>query len=172
VLVQKCVDKLYHISRGENMRLALGLRIVLVAVCCLVGGKGIASVEANAGHKTSLPAVITMADGTTKAITLEGVGCTASMCSRVRARENNSDSIWLDGLTSMRHIRDANGAVQATFTFNNGIEREGSIAQDNRVLYISRWLGNPEKLDLARIHRIDFVSRKRKSVPQYPNRDL
>ena len=103
-----------------------------------------------------MPAVLTMADGTTKAITLEGVGCAASMCSRVRARENNSDSIWLDGLASIRQIRDANGAVQATFPFKNGIEREGSIAQDNRVLYIWRWFGSPEKLDFARIHRIDF----------------
>ena len=138
------------------MRLALGLRIVVIAVSCLVGGEGIASVEANAGHKTSLPAVLTMADGTTKAVTLEGVGCTASMCSRVRARENDSDSIWLDGLTSIRQIHDANGAVQATFGFKNGIEREGSIVQDNRILYVSRWLGSPEKLDLASIHRIDF----------------
>jgi len=138
------------------MRLAQGLRIFVVAVACLVGGKGIASVEASAGHKTSLPAVLTMADGTTKAVTLKGVGCAANMCSRVRARENNSGSIWLDGLASIRQIRDANGAVEATFTFKNGIEREGSIAQDNRVLYISRWFGSPEKLDFARIHRIDF----------------
>ena len=138
------------------MRLALGLRIAVVAAACLVGGKGIASVEANAGHKTSLPVVLTMADGTTKAVTLEGVGCAASMCSRVRARENNSDSIWLDGLTSIRQIHDANGGVQATFAFKNGIEREGSIAQDNRVLYISHWLGNPEKIDFTRIHRMDF----------------
>jgi hypothetical protein len=138
------------------MRLALGMRIAVIAAACLVGGKGIASLEANAGHKTSLPALLTMADGTTKAVTLEGVGCTAAMCSRVRARESNSDSIWLDGLTSIRKIHDANGIVQATFTFKNGIEREGSIAQDNRVLYISHCLGNSEKLDLAHIHRVDF----------------
>ncbi len=137
------------------MRLALGLRIVVVAVVCLVGGKGIASVEANVGHKTSLPAVLTMADRTTRAVTLEGVGCMATMCSRVRARENNSDSIWLDGLTSIRQIHEANGAVQAKFAFKNGIEREGSIMQDNRILYISRRLA-AEKLDLTRIRRIDF----------------
>ena len=139
------------------MRLPLGLRVLVVAVTCLVGSKGIASVEANAGHKTFLRAVLTMADGTTKAVTLEGVGCTTSMCSRVRARENNSDDIWLDGLTSIRQIHDANGAIQATFIFKNGKEREGSIVQDNRVLYVSRWLNSPEKVDLARVLRIDFA---------------
>jgi hypothetical protein len=138
------------------MSLALGARIAVVAVACLVGGNGIASVEANAGHKTSLPAMLTMADGTAKAVTLEGVGCAANMCSPVRARENNSNSIWLDGLTSIRQIHDANGVVQATFACKNGIERDGSIAQDNRILYISRWLWTPQKIDLASIHRIDF----------------
>ncbi len=137
------------------MRLPLGLPII-VAVTCLVGRNGIASVETDAGHKTFLRGVLTMADGSTKAVTLEGVGCTASMCSRVRAKENNSDSIWLDGLTSIRQIHDANGAVQATFAFKNGIEREGSIVQDNRILYISGWLGSPQKIDLASILRIDF----------------
>jgi hypothetical protein len=138
------------------MRLPLGLRVLVVAVICFVGSKGVASVEANAGHKTFLRAVLTMADGTSKAVTLEGVGCATSMCSRVRARENSSDSIWLDGLTSIHQIHDANGAIQATFIFKNGKEREGSIVQDNRVLYVSRWLDSPEKVDLARVLRIDF----------------
>ena len=57
--VLMCVDKRYDVFGGENMRLALGSRIAVVAAACLVGGKGIASVEADAGHKTSLPAVLT-----------------------------------------------------------------------------------------------------------------
>jgi hypothetical protein len=138
------------------MRLALGLRIVIVAVVCLVGGKGIASAERNAGHKTSLPALLTMADGATRTVTIEGVGCSTSMCSKVRARENYSDSIWLDGLTSIGQIHDANGSIQATFAFKNGIKREGSIVQDNRILYISRWPASAEQLDLASVRRIEF----------------
>jgi hypothetical protein len=150
------------------MRLAQGLRIFVVAVACLVGGKGIASVEASAGHKTSLPAVLTMADGTTKAVTLKGVGCAANMCSRVRARENNSGSIWLDGLASIRQIRDANGAVEATFTFKNGIEREGSLRRTT-AFYTSRvGLGVPRNwTSPAFIGSILVASI---AVPQYPKR--
>ena len=43
-------------------------------------------------------ATVTMADGTIRSITLQGVGCRSGMCSRVRARSTNADSMWLDVL--------------------------------------------------------------------------
>lgn len=62
-----------------------------------------------------------MADGTTRTVTLEGVGCAETLCLRVRAGTVKVDSVWLDGLASMRAIsHDADGPVEAIFKFRGG----------------------------------------------------
>ena len=93
-----------------------------------------------------------------RAVTLEGVGCDASMCSRVAIRGTKTDSIWLDGLAAVTGIAagDSAGPVKAIFHFRNGAEREAYITAGNRVLYIRGRFGIAEKLDLGGIGRIDF----------------
>jgi hypothetical protein len=109
------------------------------------------------GHQSSLRARVTMVDGTSKAITIQGVGCTDRICSRVRATAVMADSVWLDGLASVRAVsHNASGPVSAVFTFRNGVERHASIAQLNRVLYVDGRFGRTEKLDLGSLTRIDF----------------
>jgi hypothetical protein len=47
-----------------------------------------------------------MADGTAGTVTLEGVGCAQTMCSRVRAGTVEADGVWLDDLDRVRLISD------------------------------------------------------------------
>ena len=98
-----------------------------------------------------------MADGSARAVTVQGVGCTESICSRVRLLDLKGDSVWLDGLASIREIsHEADGPVRGVFTFKNGMEREASIRPWNRVLYIDGRLGRTEQLDLGSVTEIDF----------------
>src|SRR2546422_10563851 len=122
--------------------LSVGSRIAAIAVVCLVGSRGVASpwlplpaVDNHEGHQSSLRARVTMADGAARAITLQGVGCTESICSRVRAMDLKGDGVWLDGLASIRGISHvADGSVRAVFRLRNGTERDASIRPGNRVL--------------------------------------
>ena len=133
-------------------------RIAAIAVVGLVAGTGFASPPHNdTRHRSSLRAKVTMADGTARRITLQGVGCTESMCSRVRAKDTKADDVWLDGLASIHEIsHGATGPVTAVFTFKDGGERQASIVEWHRVLYIEGRFGLTNKLDLARLTRIDF----------------
>ena len=110
------------------------------------------------GRRSSLKSTITLADGTIRSVTLQGVGCRSGMCSRVRARSTNAESMWLDGLVSVSTISsgDASGPVETILRFKDGAERHASIVSGNRVLYLQRYLGFTEKLDLGSLRRIDF----------------
>ena len=110
------------------------------------------------GRRSSLKSTITLADGTIRSVTLQGVGCRSGMCSRVRARSTNAESMWLDGLVSVSTISsgDASGPVETILRFKDGAEGHASIVSGNRVLYLQRYLGFTEKLDLGSLRRIDF----------------
>jgi hypothetical protein len=98
-----------------------------------------------------------MADGTARRITLRGVGCTESICSRVRARDTKGDDVWLDDLASIQAVsHDATGPVAAVFMFKDGRQRQASVIEWHRVLYVEGpfWLAS--RLDLARVTRVDF----------------
>jgi len=134
-------------------------RMALIGVLSVVGAGATSIVPRSPnnleGHHSSLRATFVMADGTVRAVHLEGVGCPQGMCSRVKAREQ-ANSIWLDGLASIRGISHTAGPVTATFKFKDGTERPASIIAVNRVLYVQRSFGLTEKIDLARVSRIDF----------------
>ena len=125
---------------------------------CLVAGTGFASAPHNdPQHRSSLRALVTMSDGTARHITLRGVGCNESMCSRVRARDTKGDDLWLDGLASIQAVsHDASGPVTAVFTFKDGRQRQASVIAWHRVLYIEGPLGLTGRLDLAGLTRVDF----------------
>jgi hypothetical protein len=112
--------------------------------------------KGQAGHATSLRAVITTADGNAQRVTLEGVGCPTGVCSRVKAKDVSLDTIWLDGLAEVSSISHAPGPVTATFRFKDGSQREVSIITTNRVLYVKRASGRMEQLDLGALAKIQF----------------
>jgi hypothetical protein len=108
------------------------------------------------GHQSSLLVSVTMTDGTCRRITLQGVGCTQGMCSRVHVKDIQTNNVWLDGLLSVSDIsQNATGPVHAVFTFKNGESRQASVPALNRVLYVGNlfWI---RQLDLAKVRRVDF----------------
>ena len=141
---------------GIDMKmLSLALRVGALAVVCLLGSSAV--LPDTQGHRSSLRAKATMADGTERTITLEGVGCTSSMCSRV-AVSVKTDSVWLDGLASVRDISaDTNGSVNAKFNFKDGSKRSASIGTGNRILYVNGHFGRFEQLDLGMLTKLEFL---------------
>src|SRR5579871_4020506 len=112
----------------------------------------------DSGHRSSLPIRVLMLNGVERTLTLEGVGCPISMCSRVRVRNTMAANVWLDGVAGVSSIRDTtSGTVKAIFNFKNGEERQESVVAANRVLYVKDARGRHEKLDLANISQISFL---------------
>jgi hypothetical protein len=109
------------------------------------------------GHRSGLTARVTSADGTSRTIRLEGLGCTESMCSRVfiRTRSESGTPLqtWLDSVLSIKDTTE-NGAL---FVMKDGTERRLAFVPDFRVLYVSNRIGGAQKLDLARIRSLEFL---------------
>jgi|SRR5580658_6381623 len=139
------------------MRLLRVSHVALIGALCVAGAGTLAPRNRSnlEGHHSSLKTTITLADGTVRAVTLDGVGCPESMCSKVKAREQ-TNSIWLDGLASVRGISHTAGPVMATFKFKDGTERQAAIIAVNRVLYVRSHFGLTENLDLGNVSKIDF----------------
>jgi hypothetical protein len=136
------------------------LRIGFVAAALLLpafksGGASLPSqVE---GHRSGLTARVVSADGTSRTVRLEGVGCTESMCSRVFIRSKGESGAplrtWLDSIAS---IQDAT-ANDALFVMKDGTKRRLAVVTDFRVLYMSNPNGRTEKLDLTTIRSLEFL---------------
>ena len=137
------------------------LRIGIMAGAALAAGTafgGVQNVEPAdfQGHHSSLHATVTLTDGSVRTVTIQGIGCTTAMCSRVRALDRNAESVWLDGLTSVHDIVREGDGVAAVFAFKNGSERRSSIRAANRIVYFASHFGRTEQLDLASVTRITF----------------
>jgi len=109
-------------------------------------------------HASSQRARLTLLDGESRTVLLEGVGCPTSMCSRVSVDSKAAgDSVvtktWLDSLTAIKDVSKAD----ALFVFRDGSERRLSVIPLNRVLYIKGKLAGDEKVDLASIRSIEFI---------------
>ncbi len=124
---------------------------------CLLSTLSFARPHTDPAHRSALPVTLTLRDGTEWTASLQGVGCTESICSRVRALTGHWDSIWLDGLTHVRDIsRNRSGQVRAVFAFRDGTERAASITETNRVLYLKDEHGRDRTVDLASLAQVDF----------------
>jgi hypothetical protein len=108
-------------------------------------------------HASSLPARITLPDGTYRTATLDGVGCTAAICSRVfveaRTDDGSVSRIWIDRLSA---IRDTT-ASSAVFVMKDGTQQRLSLITDFRVLYLQEGSAKPEKLDLSKIRSLQMM---------------
>ncbi len=137
------------------------VRVGCVAMALLIPAlrSGGASLPSHVqGHASGLTARVTAADGTSRTIKLEGVGCTESMCSRVFIRSKSASGAplqtWLDSIAS---VKDAN-ENDALFAMRDGTEQRLSFVSDFRVLYVSNPSGRTEKLDLTTIRSIEFLA--------------
>ena len=109
-------------------------------------------------HSSSLKVRLTLLSGARENATLEGVGCSSSMCSRVSvdSRERGAAVVtktWLDSIAEIRDITKDDAQVR----FKDGAERRLSIIPLNRVLYIQGPSGAAEKIDLAKVKSVDFL---------------
>jgi len=117
--------------------------------------------DAGQGHLSGLAARITMADGLIRVAKLEGVGCPTGICSRTlmkgRTDHETLVKIWLDSIAA---IRDTT-LDSSLFVLKDGTQQRLSLVTDFRVLYLANPLGGSEKLDLARVKSVEFLSRSK-----------
>jgi len=147
-----------------NMFRAASLAAGLLAIASFTSGANGSSLvisvdQVSANHHLSgLMARITMRDGTTRTVKLEGVGCTQSICSRTAIKaKSESDSVvktWFDGLAAIQETTSRD----ALFVMKDGTSKRMSLLTDFRVLYLANRLAGPERLDLAAVKSVEFVT--------------
>ena len=131
--------------------------LATIATLSLLGSVSVAKPHDDSAHRSELPIVLTLRDGSQQTLTLRGVGCTEAMCSRVRAQDDRADSIWLDGLASVRQIAGtASGPLHVVLGFKDGTERAASISATNRLLYLTDSGGHNRTVDLGSLAQLDF----------------
>ena len=144
--------------------LSMAASVVLVLTAGLVAtptpsSNQPASTASPDGHPLSSRIVrLTLADGTTRTVPLEGVGCRESICSRVVVDSythgaSGPTSTELDTVSTITNIRAGN----AQFVFRDGTMKQLSVVPWNRVLYV-RGDAGPEKIDLARLEAVEFLA--------------
>jgi len=151
-------------KKGEHVKNTV-LRITILAAALLspitFAVRGASEPSGNQGHLSGLAAKITMADGTSRTARLDGVGCSASICSRtfIKGRAGNEPPIraWLDSIAA---IKDTT-ATEALFVMRDGTERRLALINDFRVLYLANRAGGSEKLDLATVRSVDFLLKEK-----------
>jgi hypothetical protein len=144
--------------------------IILAAVICVLGSFPFSAArpaEGGIGHSSNLVAKITMPDGDTRTVIVQGVGCAVNMCSRVAVRSkeeadtrlatlglHRETRTWLDSIAAIKDITNND----ALFVLKDGCERRLSIVDGNRFFYFGdRYFGSG-KIDVAKVRSIEFVS--------------
>jgi hypothetical protein len=111
---------------------------------------------------SGLTARITLLDGATHTMKFEGVGCSASMCSRtVLKGRSDRDAMVSTPFDSIATIKDTSGGAtgkDALFLMRDGSQRRISLVTDFRVLYLTNNEGGPEKVDLAKVKSVEFLA--------------
>ena len=98
---------------------------------------------------------LTLRDGSSELVHLNGVGCDKSMCSRVAISGGIKGRIQLDRLDAIRDV--CNGRAQ--FVFSDGTEQDVTVIPDNRVLYVTGADGRARKIHLEALESVQFKSR-------------
>jgi hypothetical protein len=132
------------------------LRIACIVTLLLIPA-AFATQENRQGHLSGLTARITLADGTIRTATIEGLGCSEAICSRVaikgKADGDSLVSFWLDSIAA---IRDTTGQ-DVLIVMKSGAAPRVSLVRDFRVLYLTNRTLSLEKLDLGKIKSLEFL---------------
>jgi|HubBroStandDraft_4_1064222.scaffolds.fasta_scaffold328419_2 hypothetical protein len=115
------------------------------------------SPDSGQGHLSGMTARITRRDGTIRIARIQGVGCTASICSRTlikgKADRESAVTAWLDSISAIQEIT----STDALFVLKDGNRRRLSFVPNFRILYLDTLLGIGEKLDLALVKSVEFL---------------
>lgn len=99
---------------------------------------------------------LTLRDGSSQLVRLDGVGCEKSLCSRVAINGGIQGRIQLDRLDAIRGVCDGH----AQFVFSDGTEQGVTVIPDNRVLYVTGADGRARKIHLDALKSVQFRSRE------------
>jgi len=100
---------------------------------------------------------ITLPDGTIRNVTLEGVGCSVSICSRVVIKGKTRGHEWVSfPLSSIATIKDT-ALGEALLVMKDSTEQRISLVTDFRVAYVADLSHGAKKVDLTRIQSLDFL---------------
>ena len=142
-----------NLTRKGMISLALG---ILSPLAVMRGGSTLSALEQ--GHGSGLVAKITMPGGAVRTVKLEGIGCPTGMCSRTRikgkAADDSLESVWLDAIASIRDSTE----THTLLVMKDGTQRRISLVKDFRVLYVKEGSGATEKLDVATLKAVQFLS--------------
>jgi hypothetical protein len=146
-------------------------RILVLAVIALVGAPwlvsnaagtslGTPTITASGHHAPHRRVLLTPHAGPSRFATLEGVGCSEAICSRVAVRTRAASSedggetlVRFDAIATIR----SNGAGHATVDLVDGSSRHVVIPTENRVFYLLNDSDRPERLDMGTFAAIEFV---------------
>jgi hypothetical protein len=135
----------------------------LAPVTMSIGG---GSRVAQAGEPASiLKARLTLLNGASHLVTLEGVGCTRSICSRThiegKAEHEPSAAARLQSIPFSAIDAIQNTAPnRALFLLKDGRRLQMSLVTDFRVLYLLDELGGSQRLDLGEIKSLEFMTKQ------------
>jgi len=108
-------------------------------------------------HAAGLTTKITFPDGTTRVAKLEGVGCSAAICSRIAMKGKTPDDTLMEKrLDAIGSIKDTS-AANALLVLKDGTTQRVSLVKDFRVLYLGTASGGTEKLDLGNVKSVEFL---------------
>ena len=106
------------------------------------------------------PVRLTPHSGPSRIATLEGVGCTHAICSRLavrtRAAGGGQQGETLVNFNAIGAIRSRRPG-QVTVDFVDGSSRQVVIPSENRVLYLFNDTHGSERLDMAEFSAIEFL---------------
>ncbi len=125
------------------------------------GMLGPVTIATNAANRTSgFSARLTLPNGDTQLVKLEGVGCTVSICSRTHVKGHaRSASLGAFAFDAIRKIESA-PQNRVSLLMKDGSRQAMSLVPDFRVLYFWTESGEPEKLDLSVVKSLDFMDRQ------------
>ena len=146
-------------------------RISVLAVMALVGAPWLGSDVAGtslgkvtitaSGHQAPHRRVLlTPRAGPSRVATLQGVGCSEAICSRVAVRtraasreERGETLVRFDAIAAIK----SNMAGHATIDFVDGSSRRVVIPIENRVLYLLDDSDRTQRLDMKEFESVEFL---------------
>ena len=96
-------------------------------------------------------------DGSSQMVTLDGVGCDETICSRVAVNVRSLGNVIANRtrFADIAAIRDISEAT-ATFVLKDGTTHRLSVVPDNRVLYVFDANHRAQKISLQRLTSVEF----------------
>jgi hypothetical protein len=95
--------------------------------------------------------------GSSQIVTLDGVGCDETICSRVSVNARSLGDVIANRtrFADIAAIRDISEGT-ATFVLRDGTIHRLSVVPDNRVLYVFDENHQPQKIGLRRLTSVEF----------------